>query len=174
MGTRTKPWARWIGFFVGCGLAAAFLLNGRMPQHHGTLGARVTMLSDGSGEETVSPSGRFLAARDLRPGVPAKGVRGKLILRNPTVLPLSVRLRGSSSSPDLDRLLRLEIAAGPKRLFRGGLRELRRRGGGRIRLGRRERRRIDVRVWLPKTGIRGYEARAIEVALDWRAKTVKG
>jgi hypothetical protein len=168
MTTRSKGIARVTGLLAGCALAGAFVADGRMPESGPEPGARVTMRTGPTGELAVSRSRPFLSARNLRPG--GDGDRGAVTVTNQTDSTLAVAARAVPSSRELDELLLVGIAAGGKPLFRGTLRDLRRWTPSAFTLAAGRRSRLRVRVWLPSSARRGYRARTVDVALEWRAR----
>jgi hypothetical protein len=175
MSTPSKALTRLIGLLIGCTLSVGFVASGQMPQHSGLPGARLKIVSAPTRELSVAPHGRFLSARDMRPGRTREEARGKVTVTNVTGSALVVRLRGRPSTSDLDRLLRIRITAGTERLFEGRLSELRRWSRRALRLAPAEKRRLAVRAWLPSsvTG-EGYRARDLALRLEWMSRTLAG
>src|SRR4029078_7309833 len=100
--------------------ARSLVVSSRIPPGTGTLGADVILASSPTGELGVSPAGPFLSATNLSPGdgdVPA----GDLQVTNQTGVPLDVQVRGVPSTPDMDALLHVRVAADERTLF-GGMR----------------------------------------------------
>jgi hypothetical protein len=162
----SKRLARLIGLLVGCGIAVAVVVSGRVAESGGTLGARLAMEAKPVDELVVSPSGpqHFLRGH-LTPG--ADGARGRVRVRNLGERELSVRVRAAMSSSDLDGKAWVEVRAGRERVFRGRLGTLRRWSTRDFSLGKRRQQELQVRAWLPSSARDGYEARSVDVALEW-------
>lgn len=171
MTTRSKAWARLTGLLIGCALTAGFVLSGRMPQNGGALGARLTMVAGSTADLAVSPADSFLSTSDLRPG--AAIATGKGTLTNRTAAMLWVRPRALASSGDLYDLVRIELTVGGERVFRGRLGDLRHRGARPFGLRPGQKKRVDVRAWLPSSATQGYQARAAKVTLEWKTRAVE-
>jgi hypothetical protein len=155
---------RAIGLLLGLGLILGAVLAGRVTGGAAPAGSSITLSMSRSGELEIVPSGAVLTAPDLHPG--ATAASGRVVMRNQTGRSLAVRLRAVPSLPDLDRLLRMDVAVerGPRLSAPiGALRGWSERPFL-IRSG--EHRRISLRAWLP-AGIReGYQGRVVEVALE--------
>jgi hypothetical protein len=172
MTSRSKAAARLTGLLIGCGLCVGFLLSGRLPDSSGELPARLTLVSAPTSELAVSPAGRFLSQRELIPGAPRAGARGTVSARNRTRAPLAVRLRALPSSGELDELLRIRITADGAGIFRGKLRRLRRWSARAFRLAARQGKRIELRAWLPSSVTDGYQARTVELRVEWKTRAL--
>jgi hypothetical protein len=174
MTTMTAPsmrLARLGGLLIGLALCATVVLHGRMPEQGGALPARLTVRpAPATPVLGVSPSRRFLSTSDLTPGPPEAGASGTVTVRNQSARPLEVRLRVARSNRDLDDVLRLELAAGGERVFRGRLRALRRWTERSFELRSLERMRVRVRAWLPASLRGGYEARGADLTLEWKTR----
>ena len=164
--------ARLLGFVAGLGVAAAFVVTGLTPASNLHLGAQVTFQTMPTGELAVRPEGRFLDAPSLDPGGVDDAARGVTTITNQSAVPLSLRTRVLTSSHNLDRLLRVRLAAAGKRIFDGKLGELRDWTPGSFRLGSAVEARVVVRAWLPRSVREGYEARGAKLTLIWRTKPV--
>ncbi|MEA2330870.1 MAG: hypothetical protein QOH58_1008 [Thermoleophilaceae bacterium] len=171
MATTSSSWARRIGLAIGLLVAVGALLSWRIPAEGAGLGADARFVAVPAGELTVDPAGRFLSARGLRPG--GATARGRLAVRNITGGPVGVRLRGLPSSRDLDRPLRVEIAADGTTVFRGRLAALRSWTRA-VPLGRGEQRSLEARVWLPAGAGASTVGASVDVTVELRARRARG
>jgi hypothetical protein len=167
----SKALARLSGLLIGCGLSMAIVASGHMRDNPRSLTAQLNIDADPAIDLTVSPSGRFISARNLKPG-PENAAEGSVILSNGSAETLSVRARGLNSTTDLNRLLRIQISAGERQVFRGKLRQLRRWTVRSFGLAGRGRQRVKVRAWLPSSLTRGYRARVANITFEWKARVV--
>ena len=107
MRTRADRRTRGIGFLLGAGLAVAALLSWRIPPGHTTLGAAVTVVTQPSGELTISPGGTLINATSMKPSPASAAETGELHVRIPVI-------GGSGEKrivPGLVRRLDVEAAA---------------------------------------------------------------
>lgn len=148
---------------LGAAACAALLLSVHIGRPAGALNASLTLTSAPTGELGVTPAGTVLAARDLRPGAPP--VRGSLLVRNQTGIPLDVRLRARPLSGDLDADARLRIDAGRATIFDGTLGALR-SGSRRLRLGPGAGSRLRIAVSLSPHDRGGAQGRSDDAALE--------
>lgn len=158
------------GFAVGLLLVVAALLAWRVPPGQGTVGAAIVFSSAPTGELTVSPSGPFLTQNDLRPDETAKG---QVVLRNQTGSTLAIRVRALPSAPDLDRILRVAVAAGDDRVFEGRLARLR-RWSAPFALTAGESRPVRLRAWLAPGTTKGYEGRVESIPVEFDTHVLGG
>ena len=147
------------GLATGLALAALLVIAFRVPASEQPLGAGIRVQVSLPGE--LDADGRTLvAARDLLPG-PAASAHGSLALRSITSVPVRVsgHLRGGAR--DLDRLVRIELRAGGRRLAAGPLGGLRRTSRALV-LDPHESTRLRFRAWLldGASGFGGRQARA--------------
>jgi hypothetical protein len=165
MTTKTRPIVRLTGFLLGGVLAAAVLLAGRMPESGAAAGARLTIDAQPNAQLGVSPAGRdFLTARNLQPGGPE--ARGELTVSAYARGERSVHLRADVQEPTLDQVVRLEITAGGRRLFRGPLAELRRWTARGVEVATGEIRKIHFSAWIPASIQDGHQGRSSELTLE--------
>jgi hypothetical protein len=158
---------RFTGFAIGAVLAVGLVLAGRMPESQAEAPARLSMASQPITELGVSPAGAdFIETRRLVPG--GRPARGTLEVRNYRRRRAAFKLRARSTQRDLDRLVRVAVRTGRKRVFAGTLGELRRWTSGAVRLMRGETRDVEFRAWVPMSVETGYEGRSIEVELEWK------
>ncbi len=158
---------RFTGFLLGCALAVGLVLAGRTPEGQAGSGARLTISTKPTTELGVSPAGELLSKRNLKPG--GREARATTGLANFTARPFSVRLRLASSRRELDRILVIELGTAGERVFRGRLGELRSWSARPLRLAPRQKRRVEVRAWIPASVRSGYQGRSAEVELEWKA-----
>lgn len=160
------------GLLTGLG-AAVFLVSAwSVPAGTGIAGTEVSMLANLSGELEVTPAGRpFMRDGDLTPG---EELKGKLALRNQTPARLSVRLRARADSPELNRVLQIEVGAGSTTAYRGSLGGLRNWSRRPFVIASATRRSLSVRAWLPPGVGKRSGNRAAETTFEFRAKPVKG
>ena len=148
------------GLVLGAAACAVLLLGTHIGRPAGALDAALTLTSAPTGELGVVPAGAVLAARDLQRGAPP--VRGSLVVRNQTGIPLDVRLRARPLSGDLDDDAQLRVTAGAATLFDGTLGALR-SGTRPFRVQPGRGRRLSVAVWLNAGGAQG---RSDDAALE--------
>ena len=164
--SRSKSLARWTGFLVGFAAAIAIVVLGRVEAHEGVPAARLTMATKPTDALLTEPAGvKFFSSGELRPGRPARGASGDLVVTNLTQRRMSVALRARPSTDDLDRVVRIEMQAASKPLFDGLLEEL--RSGHRFVLEGTQRKRLEVRAWIPASVEEGYHGREVDVDLLW-------
>jgi hypothetical protein len=163
----SDTWARRIGLALGLLLALGAVLSWRVAAEGPAAGVEARFLAVPPGELTVAPDGAFLAARGLRPGGPA--ARGELSLTNITGSPVAVRVRGLPSGRELDRLLRVRVDG----VFAGRLGELR-AWTRPFAIGERERRVLDVQVWLPAAAVGATAGAAVDVTVELRVEPRRG
>lgn len=171
---RRLPSERWLkcgGFALGLAFAAVALLSWRVPESTDTLAADVYFRSISTGEIAVTPAGAFINGSGLEPGH-EHAVEGVLQVRNQTGRKLAVRLRAPAADRDLDRLLRVDIAAGSTLLFRGTLGGLRQWTRTAITLERGASGSIRVQAWLPGSLRSGYQGRVETASIEVAAKPV--
>lgn len=171
MTARSKALARTAGLLIGCGLSMSLVASGHMRDNPASLNTHLSVDADPAVDLSVSPSGRFISARNLKPGA-KNGVRGSVTLRNGSAETLSVRARGLNSTTDLNRLLRFQIRAGEREVFRGKLRQLRRWTVRSFRLAGRGKQRVIVRAWLPPWLTKGHRARVANITFQWKGRVV--
>jgi hypothetical protein len=158
---------RFTGFVIGAVLAVGLVLSGRMPESQAEAPARLSMASQPITEVGVSPAGlEFIDGGRLVPG--GSPLRGSLTLQNFTGSPLRLRMRVSSRQRDLDRVVRLRVLTAGRQVFEGGLADLRAWSARTVRLLASERRRVQVRAWVPMSVKSGYEGRSVELQLEWK------
>jgi hypothetical protein len=107
-----------------------------------------------------------LTASGMRPGRPENGKETRLGVENQTARPLELRMRARPSIRDLDRLLAVRVSAGEQELFAGRLGVLRSWTRTPLQLRSGETRPVTVRIWLPDSVGRGYEARRDDIVLE--------
>ena len=162
--------AKWIGLTAGLAVALALLMTWRVPVTSGTLGADVKLVATPPGELSLKPVGAFLEGSGLTAGGAA--ATGRLELRNVTGRMLEVRLRLLPSTPDLDRVLRVELEDAGERVLSGTLRGLRDWSRRAISVAPGESRRVDARAYVAR-GAGDYEGRIVDVTLEVRARRAK-
>jgi len=163
--------AKLVGLLTGLGAAVLCISAWSVPAGTGIAGTEVSMLANLSGELEVTPAGRpFMRDGDLTPG---EEVTGTLVLRNQTPARLSVRLRARADSPELDRVLRVEVRAGDAIAYRGALGGLRRYNRRPFEIDASAERALSVRAWLPRGIGKRSGNRAAESTFEFRAKPVK-
>ncbi len=167
MTTKNTGLVRFTGFLVGCALAGGLVLSGRVPEGQAAAGASLTIGTQPTTELGVVPAGQLLSERNLKPG--GHKAHKTIRLANFTGRTLSVRLHASAMSTDLDEVLLFEIDAAGHRIFRGGLGQLRAWTTLKLRLAPSERRRVEVRAWIPASARDGYQGRSAEVEFEWKA-----
>lgn len=167
---RIERHVRRVGVAAGVSLVALIVLAFRVPDGSGVLGADVILAISPTGELGVSRSGPFLTATGMQPGSEA---RSAVSVHNQTGRSLLVGLRALPDSPDLDRVLRVEIRSGhaTRPVFTGLLGQLR-RGAEIGTLPAGDRRRLSVRAWIPSTLRGGYAGRIETVSLRLRSRVV--
>lgn len=155
---------RWTAFLAGCLIGAALLLMGELPEGRAAAGVKLSISSQPSAELGVSPAGNpFVKARGLTPGgTPATG---RLELSNYTTRPLGVQARLEGGDRNLDSLVQVALTADNKKVFQGKLSELRSPGAARFGFGPKQRRRIALRAWLPRSVKHDFQGRSARLQL---------
>jgi hypothetical protein len=159
---------RALGLILGLAAATSLVLSSRIPPGTGTLGADVILASSPTGELGVSPVGPFLSATNLSPGdhdVPA----GDLQVTNQTGTALDVQVRGVPSTPDMDAVLHVHVAAGDRTLFDGMLGEFRSWSGTGFTLASGDTGDVVVSTWLDPAGGQSWSGRVATVAVEFRS-----
>jgi hypothetical protein len=173
MSSASKRWTSGVGFLLGFGLAVGIVLLGRVPQSDTPLGARVTVGSKPLGELAIAPAGPPLVLADqLTPDSSRDRAPRRVEVTNLTANTLSVRLRATASSAELDELVAIEVEAGGKRVFEGKLRELRRWTARAFKLRGKHTEQIDLRAWLPPSTRGDYQGRSVKLTLEWKPRLV--
>jgi hypothetical protein len=160
------------GFVLGVLLAVGIVVAGRVPAGERPLDSRVSIEAASSGGVAASPENRVLGSGRLAPG--AAPVEARVRLLNQTSSDVSVLVRAVSEDDSLDSLARVELGAeGEPRLRTtlGALRRWQSLGG---RLGSQRTRDVTARVWLPRSVSGGYEARRVELTLEFVRKGAEG
>jgi len=167
MTVSSRKLARWTGLLVGTALAASLVLAGRMPASGAPAPAKLSVASKPTTELGVSPAGReLLGTRRLAPGAPA--ALGSLTLSNFTESRLDADVRLSGPATELDPLVRLELEASGKTIYRGTLEKLRSwQSGPSLKAGRN--RRVRIRAWLPRSVPESFGGRSSRMTLEWKA-----
>jgi hypothetical protein len=171
-GIRSATFVRAAGLLVGLCLAALAVLSWRVPAQGTPLGADVAFVATPSGELELSPSGRFLSARSLSPG--GGSISGELRVRNQTGGALALRPRALPSTRELDRLVVVELSAGPRRLYRGRLGGLRGGSRHRFRLASGASTTLSARAWIAGDAGPGWRGRIADVQLELRGAGERG
>lgn len=154
-------------FAAGVVLAALALLSWRVPASGEELGLDVRLVATPPGELLVEQTGTFLSGRGLTAG--GQVVKGRLTVRNVAGRRLAFQVRGLPSTRRLDRLLRVELRAGGRRLASGPLGDLRAWTERAFELDASETGALTARAWLPEAAGRGYEGRILDVTVELRA-----
>lgn len=168
MRTDRVPWPRTLGISAGLALAALGLASWRVSAGTVAPGADVTVSAAPSGELALRPATPIVDARGLAPGK-RRRASGRLRVRNLTAARLDVRMRAVADGDGLDRLLRLEVAAGGRSLARGTLEELASWSRRRLALNVGAERTLAVRAWLPRSVGDAHRALAADVRIELRA-----
>ena len=162
---------RGAGFAVGFVLVVLLLVAFRIPRGNGHAGSDVILVSQPTGELSVTPTGAFISTTNLEPGGSSVG---SFTIANQTGKALLVSLHALPDRPELDGLLHVRVTAGTRVLYRGRLHGLRRWTGRRLVLPVRGHATLRFRVWLP-TGIgRAYEGQVETIPVELRARAVGG
>lgn len=165
--TATDSIAKTLGLLAGLALAVVLLASWRVLSPAGTPGAEVAFVAMPPGELTVSPAGELMRGRELRAG--GQAISSRATLRNITGQRLAVRVRLAPSTPDLDRLLRVELRAGEVVLAAGTLGELRRWSSRTAALAAGESRGLSAKAWLSPDAGAGAAGLLVDVTLELRA-----
>lgn len=151
------------GLALGIVACSVLLVAPRISRPAGALDAKLTLTASPTGEVGVTPVGTVLDGARLLPGAAPR--RAALVLRNQTIVPLAVRLRGRPATGDLDEAVRVRITAAGSTLFDGPLRALR-SGTRPLAFPPGAARRLRLTAVLTGADRGGYEGRTDEVALD--------
>jgi hypothetical protein len=168
---RSESVARWVGLAVGLAIALSAIVAWRIPGGTGVLGADITLAVNPTGELGVSPTGSFLQASHLQPGLPPK--QGTFDIRNQTGRTLSVRVRVTPSDPGLDDVAWVEVAVDGGSIYRGTLGGLRSWSASVVTLPSGDQQTVSFQTWLPASVDRGYQG-AIEVVTVELQSLAKG
>jgi hypothetical protein len=155
------------GFTVGILAVVLLLVAFRVPRGSGHAGSDVILVSQPTGELSVTPTGAFVSTTNLEPG---HSREGRFVAANLTGKPLAVALHALPDGPDLDRLLRVRVAAGPQLLYSGPLHGLRAWTRARLVLPVGGRTTLSFRIWLPSGIGRGYEGQVETIPVELRAR----
>jgi hypothetical protein len=167
-----RPSATAAGLLVGLAAVAVSVPGLQVAAGEGSLGADVRVSLQVPGELALEGDSLVVNARRLVPGTAHDHASGSATLTNQTGMPLSVHVATLPSSPQLADQLMIELRSGNRRFARGTITQLR-RGDRRFVIPRGQRRRLQVRAWLPPTVRDGYKGLLQDVALELRA-TAKG
>lgn len=169
---RAARFARLTGLLTGAGLAVFLVSSWSVPAGTGIAGAEVSMLANLSGELSVTPAGRpFLRDGDLTPG---ESLTGEVVLLNQTPARLWVRMRARADSPELDRVLHVEVSSGKARAYRGPLGGLREFIKEPFSIDAGAKHPLSVRAWLPRGAGKRSGNRAAETTFEFRSKPAEG
>ena len=166
--TSSHAWTRRAGFALGIAFASIAFLGWKMPSGEKPSGLSATLTVAPTAEVAVEPSGRIASAGDVRPG---GSLAGSAVVQNLTGGPLAVSLRTVAQGNELDDQLRVNLELGGDTVRNGTLGEARRWQGG-VRIPAGARRRVNVRVLLPREA-RGYEFRVTDLKLELRGEPVR-
>jgi hypothetical protein len=169
MRTRADRRTRGIGFLLGAGLAVAALLSWRIPPGHTTLGAAVTVVTQPSGELTISPGGTLINATSMKPSPASAAETGELHVRNVTGSTLDVHLRGVPSQPDLNGALMVDVSSDGTSIYSGPLGDFRSWSDDGVTVDSGSKASFRVRTWLPQTLTEGYQGRTTSVDLEFKS-----
>ena len=161
-GNRIESHVRRAGVAVGIALVAVVVLAFRVPDGTGTLGADVIFAVSPTGELGVSRPGPFMSATGLKPG---GAFAGEFDVANQTGKRLAVRLRALPDSPDLDRLLVVDVTAGGARIYHGRLGGLRAKTRA-FQIASGRKRELRVKASLPVGLSKSYAGRIESIALE--------
>jgi hypothetical protein len=159
---------RAFGLAIGLAAAASLVLSSRIPPGTGSLGADVILASAPTGELGVAPVGPFLSATNLSPS-DDDAPSGDLQVTNQTGVALDVQVRGIPSTPDMDTLLHVRVAAGDQEIFDGMLSDLRDWSAASFTLASGETGDVQVSTWLDPAGGQSWSGRVASVALEFRS-----
>jgi hypothetical protein len=159
---KTTSIARWAGFTVGIGLALAALAGARVSPGTHEVPAHVSLVAESSVHLGVTPVGReLLSERLLVPG--RQPVSGRVELSNFTGGKLVVRPRLRSLRGELPAALRIQIAAGGKKLYTGSLSDLR----AALSFNARAKKSVRFTLFAPASAARDVHGRVIELSIRW-------
>lgn len=170
MRPRADKAARGIGLLLGVFVAATAVWSWHIPRGNGTLGAQVIVTTMPTGEIEVSPPGELLSAPSLRPAPITEAQSGRVKVRNITPRTLSIGLKATPSSADLNSLLWLQVDANGHQVFRGTLDALQAGVAKLLVLHPQEAANLDVSTWLPPDTGSGYEGRIQALSLEFPTK----
>jgi hypothetical protein len=161
---KRAPLIRWTAFAAGCLIAASVVHGGKLPEGRAATGVTLEVSSHASAELGVSPPGNpFLETRELMPG--GAPSTGRLELSNYTGRKLAVGARLQSGDRDLDSLVQVALTVDRRSVFQGSLSELRSRVTASFVLGPAQRRRLGLRVWLPRSVKHDFQGRSAQLKL---------
>jgi hypothetical protein len=161
---KSAPLIRWTAFTAGCLIAVSVVLGGKLPEGRAAAGVTLSLSSQPTAELGVSPPANpFLETRELTPGGPP--ARAGLELSNYTTRKLAIRARLQPGDRDLDSLVQAALTVDRRSVFQGSLSELRSRSAARFDLGPAGRRRLGLRLWLPRSVEHDFQGRSAQLSL---------
>lgn len=166
MTTATTTLIRSAGLLAGCLLAAAAIQASRVPASSADHAAQLQVVPGQVAELVLSSMDPIVSTARLRPGGPRGAATGAVSIWNPTDVGLDVRLRTSTSGPQLDAV-RLSVRTGRRELPVQTVAALRRGSAGGFRLAAGDRTRLELKAWLPASARSDHQARAVEVKLHF-------
>jgi hypothetical protein len=167
MSATIDTWTGRLGLLLGFCTVAAWLAIAGKPAAAPAPSASIRLGTLATGELDISPLRRpVIDSSGLRPGADAEA--GTVRIRNQTPGDLDVALRTTASQKELDRLARIEVAAGRRTIVRGPLRSTRSWSHTTIHLAPGETRRLHARVWIPSAAPDGWQAARGDVTLELR------
>lgn len=141
------------------------LASWQVPAGWGTVGARVAIVVNRSGPLEVIPSGEILSVENMQAGSDASG---RTKVRNLTSGTVTLDVRLSESTGELDHMLDLEIAIDGNVILRGPIGTLRHSSARHITLRPNQTIAVDMRASLrPHIGD-AYRGRVVVGELDLR------
>ena len=153
-------------FLAGLAVAAMAVAGWRVPAQSNP-GARLQLVAVGTSELQSTPAHPFTISDDLKPGLD-RGGAGRVALRNTMEQPLAVRIHTLPSVTDLDKLLRAEVSAAGKEVFRGRLTGLHSWSERQFVVASHSETELRARFWLPETVRRGYQNRDATVTIEFK------
>jgi hypothetical protein len=160
--------ARWTGLLVGLSLALGALVQARIPAGTGDVPAFASLKAEPSVQLGVTPVGReLLSQHRLLPGA---SVSGLVQVSNLTGAQVSVAPRLRTVHGDAPAALRLELLAGGRTLYSGGIAGFH----PTVRLGARASRQLRFRISAPREEASDVEGRSFDLRIRWATKRTGG
>jgi hypothetical protein len=167
MNANRRSWIEWGAFSIGAVVALLSLAGWRIAGGREASAATVSLVAARSAEIDVRPAGVVLTKNGLKPSSSrAGGVEQTLSARNATAHALSVRLRATASSHDLDDVLAVRASVDGRVLYRGSLAGFRHGTRSAFALASHQTAQVRLAAWIPRDVRRGYQARIAQLTLE--------
>ena len=155
-----------MAFVVGLALAALVLLSWRVDGGTQAPPAEIELVTSSTGSIAVTPSGVTAERGRLRATSTGAGFTRAIGVTNATGAPLSVVVRLTPETSELDDAVAVRVAARGATLYPGRLGDLR-RGSAPFALASHEQAVVHVETWIPESvPAAAWRARAVRVPVE--------